>query len=277
MILELDCGNSLIKWRLLAAGAEVVETGIVDSDDALIAALSQPDSPALAACRLVSVRSDEETQQLKERLTATFGIACHQALPVEVWNGVRNGYRDHQRLGMDRWLVILAAVQLAEGKACVVLDLGTAVTADLVDAQGEHQGGFICPGIPLMRRELQTHTRRIRYDPHWASGERYEAPGRTTIEAVERGCLYMLKGFVRTQYELAQEMFAEGCEIFLTGVTRNWSNMSFRVRGSCPIWCLLDWLWRVRSRTNDALVVSAIGGTERFLLHMAPTAGAVAG
>ena len=68
-----------------------------------------------------------------------------------------------------------------------------------------------------MRRELQTHTRRIRYDPHWASGERYEAPGRTTIEAVERGCLYMLKGFVRTQYELAQEMFAEGCEVFLTG------------------------------------------------------------
>ena len=39
MILELDCGNSLIKWRLLAAGAEVVDTGIVDSDDALIAAL----------------------------------------------------------------------------------------------------------------------------------------------------------------------------------------------------------------------------------------------
>lgn len=217
MILELDCGNSLIKWRLLAKGGDVVATGIVDSDEALIAALSQPDTPALTACRLVSVRSDEETQRLKELLTATFGIVCYQALPVEIWNGVRNGYRDHQRLGMDRWLVILAAVQLAEGKACVVLDLGTAVTADLVDAQGEHQGGFICPGIPLMRRELQTHTRRIRYDPHWASGERYEVPGRTTIEAVERGCLYMLKGFVRTQYELAQDMFAEGCEVFLTG------------------------------------------------------------
>lgn len=77
--------------------------------------------------------------------------------------GVRNGYADYQRLGMDRWLAIIGAYQLARG-ACLVLDLGTAITADYVNAAGEHLGGYICPGLPLMRGLLRTHTQRIRYE-----------------------------------------------------------------------------------------------------------------
>src|SRR3546814_4187176 len=77
--------------------------------------------------------------------------------------GVRNGYDDYGRLGLDRWLALLGGFHLASG-ACLVLDFGTAVTADFVAADGEHLGGFICPGMPLMRNQLRTHTRRIRYD-----------------------------------------------------------------------------------------------------------------
>ena len=45
--------------------------------------------------------------------------------------GVRNGYLDYQRLGLDRWLALVAAHHLAK-KACLVIDLGTAVTSDPV-------------------------------------------------------------------------------------------------------------------------------------------------
>jgi type III pantothenate kinase len=217
MILELDCGNSFIKWRVLDAQSIVVGGGVVGSSEELLADLFALPGLALRAARLVSVRSDEETSALTELLLERFGIASLCARSAEVLAGVRNGYSDYQRLGLDRWLAILAAYKLA-GKACLVLDLGTAVTSDFVGADGGHLGGFICPGVPLMRNQLRTHTRRIRYDDDAAERALQKlSPGRSTVEAVERGCSLMLRGFVQTQLELAREYWGDSFEVFLTG------------------------------------------------------------
>lgn len=99
-----------------------------------------------------------------------------------------------------------------------MIDLGTAAKADFVSADGEHLGGYICPGMPLMRSQLRTHTRRIRYDD--ASAERALnslSPGRSTVEAVERGCVLMLQGFAYTQLEQARVLWGEEFTVFLTG------------------------------------------------------------
>ncbi|MCY1291293.1 Type III pantothenate kinase [compost metagenome] len=218
MILELDCGNSFIKWRVLdALGARVVAAGVVGSAEPLLQALQSIPSLALHHARLVSVRSDEETAQLVALLSRRFGVqaSCAHAEPSR--GGVRNGYEDYRRLGMDRWLALLGAYQQARG-ACLVLDLGTAVTADFVAADGGHLGGFICPGVPLMRNQLRTHTRRIRYDDVAAEEALHSlSPGRSTVEAVERGCSLMLRGFVQTQLELARGYWGEDFQTFLTG------------------------------------------------------------
>lgn len=217
MILELDCGNSFIKWRALAGDAsQVICGGVVGSDDELMQAV-QAQSLRLRACRLVSVRTDAETQSLVELISRRFGIECICAQPVPELAGVRNGYEQYQQLGLDRWLALVGAY-LQAGKACLVLDLGTAVTADFVSANGEHLGGFICPGVPLMRNQLRTHTRRIRYSDDVAERAQQEnGPGRTTAEAVERGCSLMLQGFVATQLELAGEYLGDVFVVFLTG------------------------------------------------------------
>ncbi|MCF1486475.1 pantothenate kinase [Pseudomonas sp. AA27] len=218
MILELDCGNSFIKWRVIhAADATINGGGIVDSDQALVAAVAALSSLRLIGCRMVSVRSEEETSALCALILSSFGVEVRVAQPVKEMAGVRNGYEDYQRLGMDRWLGALGAYHLA-GRACLVIDFGTAAKADYVAADGEHLGGYICPGMPLMRSQLRTHTRRIRYDD--ASAERALgslAPGRSTVEAVERGCVLMLQGFARTQIEQARGLWGEDFTVFLTG------------------------------------------------------------
>lgn len=217
MILELDCGNSFIKWRVLGAQAAVVGGGVVGTSDELLAALDSLPGLALRAARMVSVRSDEETSSLSYLLQTRFGISPLCARPAEEIAGVRNGYDDYQRLGLDRWLAVLAAYRLSQ-KACLVLDLGTAVTSDFVATDGEHLGGFICPGVPLMRNQLRTHTRRIRYDDDAAEKALHAlVPGRSTVEAVERGCSLMLRGFVQTQLEIAREYWGDSFEVFLTG------------------------------------------------------------
>ncbi|KOX99714.1 pantothenate kinase [Pseudomonas nunensis] len=218
MILELDCGNSFIKWRVLGADVRlVVAEGVVDSDLALLESLNQLSDLVLNHCRLVSVRTGEETSALISLLSQAFGVSVICAAPARETSGVRNGYEDYEKLGLDRWLAMLGGFHLASG-ACLVLDFGTAVTADFIAGDGEHLGGFICPGMPLMRNQLRTHTRRIRYGD-LAAERALESlvPGRTTVEAVERGCSLMLRGFVLTQLQLARSYWGEHFTVFLTG------------------------------------------------------------
>ncbi|GIZ13985.1 pantothenate kinase [Pseudomonas sp. NCCP-436] len=218
MILELDCGNSFIKWRLLSAReGDCLKAGVVESDPELFEALAQLPGLSPEYCRLVSVRSDVETGQLVSRLRDELGLQVVCAKPALQQGDVRNGYADYKRLGLDRWLAILGAYRLGR-RACLVIDLGTAITIDLVSDEGEHLGGFICPGLPLMRDLLGTHTRRIRYDRQAAEEALCSLdPGRATAEAVERGCLLMLRAFVEQQYQQACARFAAGFDVFLTG------------------------------------------------------------
>jgi type III pantothenate kinase len=65
---------------------------------------------------------------------------------------------------------------------------------------------------------LRTHTRRIRYDD--LSAEKAVSamsPGRNTVEAVERGCTLMLRGFVLTQIAEARAHLGADFRVFLTG------------------------------------------------------------
>ncbi len=219
MILELDCGNSFIKWRVLprAGVGAALASGVADNGEVLIAALADRFPQQLSTCRLVSVRADDETRLLCAALSERFAIECQVAAPAQTLAGVQNGYGDYQRLGLDRWLAVVGAYSLEQG-ACLVLDLGTAITSDFIAAEGAHLGGFICPGMPLMRSQLLTHTRRIRYDS--AAVEQASdslMPGRCTAEAVERGCRLMLRGFVSTQLELARQQCGDDVAVFLTG------------------------------------------------------------
>lgn len=217
MILELDCGNSFIKWRIVTeSGVSAGCGGVVGTDEELVQAVQQQ-LLNLRACRLVSVRSDEETLRLVDALRRAFCIECVCAHPAVELAGVRNGYEQYERLGLDRWLALVGAYQQAR-QACLVLDLGTAVTSDFVDADGRHLGGFICPGVPLMRNQLRTHTRRTRYDDQLAKQAMQSlAPGRSTAEAVERGCSLMLQGFVHTQLDMARDYWGGRFVVFLTG------------------------------------------------------------
>lgn len=218
MILELDCGNSFIKWRVIdSLQSSVLGGGVVDSDEKLMASLALLAGLSLRHSRLVSVRTEDETLQLIALIQDRYGVATQRAQPARVLAGVSNGYEEFDRLGLDRWLAFVGGYRLAGG-ACLVIDLGTAVTSDFVSSSGEHLGGFICPGLTLMRNQLRTHTRRIRYGDEAAElAVREMLPGRSTVEAVERGCAFMLRGFVLTQVEQARSLLGDAFVVFLTG------------------------------------------------------------
>lgn len=89
-----------------------------------------------------------------------------------------------------------------------------------------------------MRNQLRTHTRKIRYGDV-AAEQALESlvPGRTTVEAVERGCLLMLQGFVLTQMELARSYWGKSSWCSLRVGMRPWYQELCRGRGWFRISC----------------------------------------
>lgn len=215
MILELDCGNTLIKWRLLDRGGRVRDADMAP-DLVELRYLLDGQERDIHGCRLVSVRSEQETQDIVDQLSGWLKQQPVVAQHARELSGVRNGYADCRRLGMDRWLAVVAGYQLVGG-ACVVIDFGTAVTSDFIDANGAHLGGFIAPGSKLLRTALHDHTRLVRYEDRIARGLPDPSPGVNTADAVERGCGLMLTGFLQEQLRVAERLLGDDLIVILTG------------------------------------------------------------
>lgn len=215
MILEVDCGNTFIKWRILSGSEPGVSScgTSLDQDD-FFAQLDAVGNCVIRKARVVSVRSESVTSALIQALQAKYSIRATLAYSGNLLAGVTNGYQEPSSLGTDRWLALVAGFVLCQSP-CLVLDVGTAVTADFVDEGGHHLGGFIGPGLGLMREQLVVSTARIRYQSCQVMG--VNRPGINTAEAVERGTELMLLGFVEAQLQIANDYWGERFCLLATG------------------------------------------------------------
>lgn len=89
----------------------------------------------------------DERWGLEPRFVSTTAQAC----------GVVNAYAQPENLGVDRWLAVIAAHRRGQGAVCVV-DAGTCLTVDVVDASGRHLGGLIAPGVNNQRAAVWGRT-----------------------------------------------------------------------------------------------------------------------
>ena len=99
--------------------------------------------------------------------------------------------------GVDRVLNIAAAYEQM-GKACVVVDAGTAVTVDCCNDQGDFLGGAIAPGAAMMLNALHERTAKL---PSVELEVPKEPFGRSTAEAMRHGAYHGLRGMVKELVE----------------------------------------------------------------------------
>ena len=142
MRLVLDLGNSRFKWAL--TNARVWTPGAARSYDdfpavldSVLGGIAAPDAAAF-----VSVTTAARVAQLGQWLRARWNIEPRQIRAGASALGVTNTYQPPERLGADRWAALIAARAHQRGAVCVV-DAGTAVTIDALDAHGVFRGGAI--------------------------------------------------------------------------------------------------------------------------------------
>jgi len=124
---------------------------------------------------------------------------------------VVNRYQPPEQLGADRWAMLLAARAL-ERQACVVVALGTALTADVLTADGVFLGGAIAPGMQLMRTALAQGTHAV----HTSAGAVLSYPLQTS-DAVETGIVYALVGVIEKMIVTHEQKTQGPVAVILTG------------------------------------------------------------
>jgi len=102
-------------------------------------------------------------------------------------------YRNPGKLGMDRLVNAYVAYHLYGGPALVV-DVGTAVTWDVVNAKGEYLGGAIAPGPGTMARSLKEHTAAL---PLVRLKKKPRSVGRDTEECIQSGLYWGTAGMIK--------------------------------------------------------------------------------
>lgn len=211
MILELDQGNTRGKWRLIRANSvavdevEVVARGVFAPGpwwlEAALPAAWMECAPQRV--RVANVAGRDVERAIAGRLQRDLGLVAEFAQVTAVCAGVRCAYAQVERLGVDRWLAVLAAYRRSPVPALVV-DCGSAVTLDLLGCGGEHLGGYIVPGLGLMRRALFSDTDAVKVVENFAPAMSL-APGKNTQDAVNRGLPLMVLGAVDQALGFLQE------------------------------------------------------------------------
>ena len=119
-----------------------------------------------------------------------------------------NSYKDPDMLGSDRWLAMIASYENNPSKGFIVVDIGTAVTIDIVDYSGLHLGGIIFPGL---------HKIRETFDNFPISNEvKTKNIGQSTIGAWSTGTLdLVVNGINRKVHDI--KINEPNVDIYLTG------------------------------------------------------------
>lgn len=194
----VDIGNARLKWAPAAAGvidapAFVAHQG--SAGDALAAAVAAfPERTERIV--VANVAGDAIAERLTALTRRRFDLTPRFLQPAVEAFGVRCGYQEPARLGVDRWITVIAAHHAATtlagaARAACVINAGTALTLDAVDASGRHLGGLIMPGPRIAADALARNTSRI-----GATALATAAPpigldlfGRSTDEAVGHAAL----------------------------------------------------------------------------------------
>ena len=184
MNLLLDLGNSRIKWALAGSSAESAGGACAWGDgmaDILGRAWRTSETPerVLAASVVDAAREGA----VAEAVASRFGRAVQWVRTPATGCGVRNAYAAPAALGVDRFLAMVAALDMGCAP-CVLAGCGTALTLDALAADGRHLGGLIAPGPLLMQQSVLDATVRVQA----GAGARIVEAADNTGDALVSGC-----------------------------------------------------------------------------------------
>ena len=193
MILLIDSGNSRLKWAIFQEGklqtSYALNNQTLNADKLIDAWKDLPIPKQLAIANVSSTHLLDIVKTVATELWPY--VPFIQVKSESQAFGVKNAYLQPEKLGVDRWLALIAAHNFYQKPACII-DCGTAITIDFIDADGNHQGGMISPGLTLMKQSLATSTDLLAFN----EASYNIGPANFTEAAIYNGTLSAATGLI---------------------------------------------------------------------------------
>ena len=186
--LYIDIGNSAVKWR--------TSDSIVFSEDIenfSITALNQFNKTWLSAVAHPDIVQDMSVYF--ETITII--------KPQQKFGNLTLSYKDPSFMGADRFAAMLGAINHFPESSLLVIDIGSAITFDVIDKNGIHQGGLIMPGMKALRESFEKFK-----TSDLSSG--LKGLANNTDDAWKQGTYAMMIGAINYQIESFQSTFSDG-------------------------------------------------------------------
>ena len=184
----IDIGNSAVKWRTLES--DVYSKNV---DEFLTSTLPQADSAWVSAVANLNIIEDIKT------LFKEFHLVQSQ----KNCNNLVVAYDDPSSLGSDRFCAMLGSMNHFPQRPILLMDIGSAMTFDIIDFTGLHQGGLIMPGLASLRKsftKFETNDLSV-LDTYLASD---------TENAWKNGTQAMLISSINNQIDRFQDKYTDG-------------------------------------------------------------------
>jgi type III pantothenate kinase len=221
-VVAVDLGNSAAKLVILGENERQPKSFRIDQLDWTQQAIQwvrDHASCSFAQWRIASVHRSAAVRLSSAVNEATpsapISLISRHDIPIEL------DVEFPDRVGIDRLVGAFAALKSAK-PPIVVVDAGSAVTVDYVDASGRFCGGAIMPGLNLQTTSLATGTDALpRLD--WQSESTIKIPGRDTLQAIRLGVLTAVAAGIDRLVDQYGELSNSGREmsVLVTGGDAN--------------------------------------------------------
>lgn len=219
MDLLIDVGNTKIKWayaidyQIKVRGSSVFKT----SDFNLIGEILKLKEFLPTRVFFSSVLSHHLSDDLKYMILQSHECPFYQIRTIDNFLGISVCYKQVSTFGVDRWLSLIGAY-CKHRKAVMVADLGSAITIDLINANGVHQGGIITAGVGKTLSSLSS----CNLLPDIACSsffnqEKAEYLACSTSEAMINGVCLSVGSLLNYQAELYLTKYQQDLKLLLTG------------------------------------------------------------
>ena len=223
MKLLVDIGNTRIKSAMVFNGnwTNATSQSHRDRSDSVFDQMWRGVSPP-GKIVVSNVAGAEFAGSLQRWCEQNWSITPHFIHSEEVGCGVINGYLDANQLGSDRWAALIAARNLCTDPVAIV-DCGTAVTVDALDAEGCFRGGVIFAGLALSRNTLLAQASGIDAARSGATRSGVTRSNsesvlcRSTEDAVASGTFYGVVGAIDRILDEFEQQLGQEMKLYLSG------------------------------------------------------------
>jgi len=217
--LVIDIGNTLVKLAVFNGPVLIEANHYSEVDDDLLTQLINQHQIDKAIVSSVKKEPEAWLSQLEKLIPLT-------RFERSMAGGINNHYRTPQTLGLDRLAAVIGARHLYPQSNNLVIDAGTCITYDGIDASANYYGGSISPGINMRYKALQHYTAAlplVTADAHFSS---YYGDDTTTAirSGVQNGVLYEVEGFIQQYIQQGIHpniILTGGDSVFLDTVLKN--------------------------------------------------------